>query len=107
MLVKKFRQDGLEKFCVKIPSKAWGKGVGSGGEEEGMVGKTWDAAGTNDEVVDVGVDDPDEINGEVGDAVAWGSGSLFHLDWLETNPCHEGGGEPRDDVCTRLVEKPA
>lgn len=47
MLLKKLRHDELEKFCVKIESNAWGKGVGSGGGEVGMVGKSWDTTGTD------------------------------------------------------------
>lgn len=102
MLLKKFKHDELVKFCVMIPSKAWGKGVGIVGGLEGMVGKTWDATGTDDEVVDV-----DEAeDGEETDTVVWGFGSLFHLDWWESSPYHEGGEKTGADFRTRLAGKP-
>lgn len=98
MLLKKFKHDELVKFCVMIPSKAWGKGVGTDGEE-GMVGKIW---GTDDEVVEVGeVDDADE-----GGKVVWGFGSLFHFDWSEPSSYHEGWEKTGADFRIRLVGKP-
>ena len=96
MLLKKFKHDELLKFCVMIESKAWGKAGGSDGGEEGIVGNDWDAA---DEAVGIGADDDD--------VVAWGSGSLFHFEWSEINPCHERREEEaKGDFCTSLVEKP-
>jgi hypothetical protein len=96
MLLKKFKHDEDVKFCVMIESKAWGKVDGSGGGDEGMVGKTWDTTGTDDEAVDDG-------SASGAEAVDWGLGSLFHFDW---SPCHDRGEDARDDFCTRLVEKP-
>lgn len=102
MLLKKFKQDEVEKFCVMIESKAWGKDDGSGGGDEGMVGKAWDAAGTDDEAAEV----DSEGAASDGEPVAWGIGSLFHFDWSEISPYHEGGEDARDDCCTILVERP-
>ena len=84
MLLKKFKHDEVEKFCVMIPSKAWGNGVGSTGGEVGTVGKIWDSTGTDDEDVDVGEAD----NVEDEDTIDWGFGSLFHFDWWESSPYH-------------------
>jgi len=98
MLLKKFKHDEVEKFCVMMESKAWGKGVGTIGED-GTVGKTWDAAGTDDEVAGVGADG-DDGDGAIEDVGTWGS--LFQFDWSEINPCHERGEEAED---TSLVEK--
>lgn len=40
MFVTKLKQDMVEKLCVRS-SRGWGKGVGRGGGEEGMVGTDW------------------------------------------------------------------
>jgi hypothetical protein len=110
MLLKKFKHEELEKFCVMIPSKAWGKGVGIEGIVEGIVGKIWDAIGIDDEVADVGADNADdgeetdddgeETTDDDDDEEVWGVGTLFHLDWWESSRYHDEG-----NFCTRLVGK--
>ena len=112
MLLKKFKHDEDEKFCVMIPSKAWGKGVGSVGEEEGTVGKVWDTTGTEDEVVDDGeADDGDADDGVADsaddeDTIDWGFGSLFHQDWWDSSPYHEGEEKTGADFRKRLLGMP-
>lgn len=102
MLLKKFKHDEVVKFCVMIESKAWGKDDGSGGGDEGMVGKGWETTGTDDDAVDDGSND---AASDV-ETVAWGIGSLFHFIWSEISPCRARGDDARDDLCTSLVEKP-
>jgi len=70
MLLKKFKHDDVVKFCAMIPSKAWGKGFGIDGGEEGMVGKIWDGTGTDDEVVDIG-EAANADDEEKTDTVVW------------------------------------
>ena len=108
MLLKKFKHNELEKFCVMIPSKAWGKGVGSVGAVEGTAGRVWDVTGTDDEVVDDGeADDGGADNVDDEDVEDWGLGCLFHLERRESSPYHEGGEKTTGaDFRTRLVENP-
>ena len=115
MLLKKFKHDEVVKFWVKIPSKAWGKGVGSTGGEEGTEGKIWvddddDDAGPEDVDVDVGgADNDDDDDDEEEDTIEWEFGPLFHLDWWEFfNPYHEGEEEKTlvADFRRKLVGNP-
>lgn len=57
MLVKKSEHDKLEKFCVMYESNGWGKGVGSAGGEDGIVGGVGWLAAVVDDVADDTVDD--------------------------------------------------
>ena len=104
MLLKKFKHDEVVKFWVIIPSKAWGKGVGSTGEE-GTVGKVWEGTDPDDEEVDVGGADNDDDDDD--DTIEWESDFLFHLDWWEFSPYHAGEEKTTGaDFRTKLVGNP-
>jgi len=68
MLPKKLKHEILEKFCVRLPSKGWGKGVGSPGGLEGMVG-----TGALAVVVGDGLTLDAEVDVEVANASCRGS----------------------------------